>query len=99
MSTPDATVFQRAVNTVRMLSAEGVEKAKSGHPGLPMGCADFGFTLWSRRMRFNPANPQWLGRDRFVLSGGHGKWGKDDSGPKNAPEFSGDVPPSELNAF
>ncbi|MEI8080163.1 MAG: thiamine pyrophosphate-dependent enzyme, partial [bacterium] len=68
----DAIVFQRAVNTVRMLSADGVEQAKSGHPGLPMGCADFGFTLWSRRLRFNPANPQWLGRDRFVLSAGHG---------------------------
>ncbi|MFA5206559.1 MAG: transketolase [Lentisphaeria bacterium] len=72
MPTADAVLFQRAVNTVRMLSAEGVEKAKSGHPGLPMGCADYGFTLWNRRMRFNPANPQWLGRDRFVLSAGHG---------------------------
>lgn len=67
----DAT-FQRAINTVRLLSADGVEKAKSGHPGLPMGCADFAFTLFSRVLRHNPADPNWLGRDRFVLSAGHG---------------------------
>ena len=60
------------INTIRMLSADGVEKAKSGHPGLPMGAAAFAYTLWTRHLRFNPANPDWLNRDRFVLSAGHG---------------------------
>lgn len=63
---------KRAMDTVRVLSADGVEKAKSGHPGMPMGCADYAFVLWSRFLRFNPEDPQWLGRDRFVLSAGHG---------------------------
>ena len=65
-------VFKKAVDTVRVLAADGVQKANSGHPGMPMGCADFAFTLWSRFMRFDPAQPEWLGRDRFVLSAGHG---------------------------
>jgi transketolase len=65
-------LVKKAVDTVRILSADGVEKANSGHPGMPMGCADFAFTLWSRFMRFDPAQPEWLGRDRFVLSAGHG---------------------------
>lgn len=64
--------FKKAVNTVRMLSADGVEAANSGHPGMPMGCADYAFTLWSDFLRFNPEDPQWIGRDRFVLSAGHG---------------------------
>ena len=55
-----------------MLSADGVEKAKSGHPGLPLGSAPMAFTLWERHMRHNPANPKWPDRDRFVLSAGHG---------------------------
>ncbi len=63
---------KRAIDTIRVLSADGVEKAKSGHPGMPMGCADYAFTLWSRFLRFNPDDPQWLGRDRFILSAGHG---------------------------
>lgn len=62
----------KAANTVRMLSAEAIQKAKSGHPGMPLGCADFAFTLWYKYMRHNPKNPSWLGRDRFVLSAGHG---------------------------
>ena len=62
----------QAANTVRMLSAEAIQKAKSGHPGMPLGCADFAFTLWYKYMRHNPKNPNWLGRDRFILSAGHG---------------------------
>ncbi len=65
-------VFKKAIDTVRLLSADGVAKAKSGHPGMPMGCADYAFTLWSEFMRFRPEDPTWLGRDRFVLSAGHG---------------------------
>lgn len=61
-----------AVNTLRFLSADAVQKAKSGHPGLPMGAAAMTHTLWSRHLRFNPANPAWPARDRFILSGGHG---------------------------
>ena len=61
-----------AVNTIKMLSVDGVEKAKSGHPGMPMGAADYAFLLWSRYLRFNPADPAWPDRDRFILSAGHG---------------------------
>ncbi|HVA10737.1 MAG TPA: transketolase [Candidatus Dormibacteraeota bacterium] len=60
------------INTIRMLSADGVERAKSGHPGLPMGAAAFTYSLWMNHLRFNPKNPDWLNRDRFVLSAGHG---------------------------
>ncbi len=63
---------QLAVNSIRMLSAEAVEKAKSGHPGLPMGAAPMAYTLWSRVMKHNPKNPVWKNRDRFILSAGHG---------------------------
>lgn len=65
-------VFKKAINTVRALAADGVQKAGSGHPGLPMGCADYAFTLWYKYMRHNPNNPSWPGRDHFVLSAGHG---------------------------
>lgn len=60
------------VNTIRMLSADGVEKANSGHPGMPMGAAAMAYVLWTRFLRHNPANPEWPNRDRFVLSAGHG---------------------------
>jgi len=60
------------INTIRMLSADAVEKANSGHPGLPMGAAAFAYTLWMNQLRFNPGNPDWPNRDRFVLSAGHG---------------------------
>ena len=60
------------INTVRTLSLDAVEKAKSGHPGLPLGCAPLAHVLWSRHLRFNPADPHWPGRDRFVLLAGHG---------------------------
>ncbi|MBV9464053.1 MAG: transketolase, partial [Verrucomicrobiae bacterium] len=63
---------QLCVNTIRTLAIDAVQKAESGHPGLPMGCADFGYVLWTRFLRHNPANPHWPDRDRFVLSAGHG---------------------------
>jgi transketolase len=62
----------RAINTIRFLAADAVQKANSGHPGLPMGAAAMAYTLWTRHLRFNPLNPHWPGRDRFILSGGHG---------------------------
>jgi transketolase len=62
----------RAINTLRFLSADAVQKANSGHPGLPMGAAAMAFTIWTRHLRHNPRNPKWMGRDRFILSGGHG---------------------------
>ncbi len=62
----------KAINTIRFLSADAVQQANSGHPGLPMGCAALAYALWTRHLRFNPANPHWPDRDRFVLSGGHG---------------------------
>jgi len=65
-------IEQKAINTIRILSAEAVEKAKSGHPGLPMGAAPMAYTLWARHMKHNPINPKWIDRDRFILSAGHG---------------------------
>lgn len=62
----------KAINTLRFLSADGVQKANSGHPGLPMGAAAMAFTIWTRHLRHSPRNPKWMGRDRFILSGGHG---------------------------
>ncbi|MEP7290477.1 MAG: transketolase [Chloroflexota bacterium] len=61
-----------AINTIRTLSIDAVQKANSGHPGLPMGAAPMAYTLWMRHLRFNPQNPGWANRDRFVLSAGHG---------------------------
>jgi len=68
----DINLSKKAADTIRVLSAEAIQKAKSGHPGMPLGCADYAFVLWSKYMRHNPADPKWLGRDRFVLSAGHG---------------------------
>lgn len=65
-------IDQTAVNTIRMLAADGVQQAVSGHPGMPMGMADVAYVLWTRYLKFNPADPQWPNRDRFVLSAGHG---------------------------
>jgi transketolase len=62
----------RSINALRFLSADGVQKANSGHPGLPMGAAAMAYTVWTRHLRHNPRNPKWAGRDRFILSGGHG---------------------------
>jgi len=61
----------RAINTIRFLAVDAVQKAKSGHPGTPMGLAPLAYLLWTNYLRYNPANPDWAGRDRFVLSCGH----------------------------
>lgn len=63
---------QLAINTIRLLSVDQIEKANSGHPGLPMGAAPMAYTLWSKHLSVNPTNPNWINRDRFVLSAGHG---------------------------
>ena len=68
----DAEFEQQCVNSIRVLAIDAVQKANSGHPGLPMGMAPIAYLLWTRFMRYNPANPKWFGRDRFVLSAGHG---------------------------
>ena len=65
-------VQKTTINAIRMLAAETVEKAKSGHPGLPMGCAPIGYTLFQYFLKFNPENLKWDNRDRFILSAGHG---------------------------
>ncbi len=65
------SVSQLAVDTIRVLSAEAIEKAKSGHPGLPLGSAPIGFTLFEKHLKFNPTNPEFIDRDRFILSAGH----------------------------
>ncbi len=66
------TLEEQAINALRFLSADGVQKANSGHPGLPMGTAAIAFTIWTRHLKFDPHNPEWWDRDRFILSGGHG---------------------------
>jgi transketolase len=63
---------QLAINTIRVLSIDAVQKANSGHPGLPMGAAPMSYVLWQRHLKHNPRNPRWADRDRFVLSAGHG---------------------------
>ena len=65
-------ISQQTVNAVRVLSAEAIEKAKSGHPGLPLGAAPVGYALYADVMKYNPKNPSFYDRDRFVLSAGHG---------------------------
>lgn len=64
--------IRRLARTAAMLSIDGVQRANSGHPGLPMGASLFATVLWSRHLRFSPSRPEWLGRDRFILSAGHG---------------------------
>jgi len=71
-SLDSAQLDQLAVNTIRFLSVDAVQKADSGHPGLPLGAAPMAYVLWMRHLRHNPGNPQWFNRDRFVLSAGHG---------------------------
>jgi transketolase len=63
---------EKCINTIRFLAADAIEKAKSGHPGLPMGAAAAAYTLWTRHLKHNPADPLWPDRDRFILSAGHG---------------------------
>jgi len=63
---------EKCINTIRFLAVDAVQKAHSGHPGMPMEASDLAYVLWTKIMRYNPKNPQWLNRDRFVLSAGHG---------------------------
>ena len=70
--TDSKSLDRLCADTLRMLAADGVQKANSGHPGMPMGMADAAYVLWTRFLKHNPANPQWPDRDRFVLSAGHG---------------------------
>jgi len=72
MAVATQSLEELCINSIRFLAVDAVEKAKSGHPGLPMGAAPMAFVLWDRFMRFNPKNPKWFNRDRFVLSAGHG---------------------------
>ncbi|HEY9880233.1 MAG TPA: transketolase [Leptolyngbyaceae cyanobacterium] len=72
MAVATQTLEELCINSIRFLAIDAVEKAKSGHPGLPMGAAPMAFVLWDKFMRFNPKNPAWFNRDRFVLSAGHG---------------------------
>src|SRR5262249_52771668 len=69
---PASKLDELSINTIRFLSADAVQKANSGHPGLPMGAAAMAYVLWTRFLKHNPSNPKWPDRDRFVLSGGHG---------------------------
>ena len=69
---PDSELENLCINTIRILSADAVQNANSGHPGMPMGAAAMAYTLWTRFLKHNPRNPQWFDRDRFVLSAGHG---------------------------
>ncbi|CAN5721504.1 transketolase [soil metagenome] len=71
-ATTDTSLETRAINTIRMLSVDAVQKANSGHPGLPMGAAAMAYVLWTEFMKHNPADPEWPDHDRFVLSAGHG---------------------------
>src|SRR4051812_11401960 len=68
----EAQLDRRAIDTIRFLSVDMVQEAKSGHPGLPLGAAPMAYVLWSRFLRHNPRNPGFWDRDRFVLSAGHG---------------------------
>src|SRR6266446_8491013 len=65
-------VHDRMANAIRALAMDAVERAKSGHPGLPMGAADIATVLFTRFLKFDPADPRWPDRDRFILSAGHG---------------------------
>ena len=72
-SAPTSSVLDHlCINTIRFLSIDAIQKANSGHPGMPMGAASMAYVLWTRFLRHNPGNPTWFNRDRFVLSAGHG---------------------------
>lgn len=71
-TTTETSLVEKSINTIRFLAIDAVEKANSGHPGLPMGCAPMGHILYDEIMKYNPKNPYWFNRDRFVLSAGHG---------------------------
>jgi transketolase len=71
-TTETQTLEELCINTIRFLSADAVQNANSGHPGMPMGAAAMAYTLWTKFLKFNPKDPNWIDRDRFVLSAGHG---------------------------
>src|SRR5690606_37477733 len=70
--TRSTSIDQLCINTIRTLSLDAIQKANSGHPGLPLGMAPTAYVLWTKFLRHNPKNPKWFGRDRFLLSAGHG---------------------------
>ncbi len=72
MSFEDLDLAQKSINTIRFLSADSIQRAKSGHPGLPLGSAPMTYVLWANHLKFDPSDPDWIDRDRFVLSAGHG---------------------------
>ncbi|MFM2062846.1 MAG: hypothetical protein RLZZ507_2516 [Cyanobacteriota bacterium] len=72
MAVATQSLEELCINSIRFLAVDAIEKSKSGHPGLPMGAAPMAFVLWDKFMRYNPKNPKWFNRDRFVLSAGHG---------------------------
>jgi len=72
MSNVENGIELKSINTIRLLAVDAIQKANSGHPGMPMGCAPIGYLLYKKVMKHNPKNPNWIGRDRFVLSAGHG---------------------------
>src|SRR6202049_4696330 len=72
MKPSESNLDQLCINSIRVLAIDAVQKSTSGRPGMPMGMAPIAYLLWTRFMRYNPANPHWFGRDRFVLSAGHG---------------------------
>jgi transketolase len=72
VSSARLSIEERSINTIRMLSVDAVERAQSGHPGLPLGAAPMAYILWQHHLRHSPSNPKWANRDRFVLSAGHG---------------------------
>ena len=67
-----SNIDMMSANAIRVLAADAVQKANSGHPGLPLGSAAMAYELWAKHMNHNPKNPKWENRDRFILSGGHG---------------------------
>src|SRR5256714_6789711 len=71
-TTVNTDLDQLCINTIRTLTLDAVQKAESGHPGLPLGAAPMAYVLWARFLRHNPKNPKWENRDRFLLSAGHG---------------------------
>src|SRR5665647_1452497 len=72
MTVTNKTIEQLSIDTIRTLSIDAIDKAKSGHPCMPMGSAPMAYELWAQFMNHSPANPKWINRDRFVLSAGHG---------------------------
>ena len=72
LTNTEMKILSEIALAIRTLSIDGVQKANSGHPGLPLGCAEIGAYLYGKALSYNPKNPDWINRDRFILSGGHG---------------------------